>query len=101
MDVVSLCPLPAAPLLWQRAPSRWALTVICKATYLLEPGTAPLAPDQEPLNEHEDHWDDDPSRSLFAPSDLVPWKPRADVLLVGSAFARSGQPVRSLVARLG
>lgn len=100
MDVLSLCPLPAAHLLWQRAPARWALTVICKATFLLEPGTSALAPEQEPLNDQENHWDDDPQRSLFAPSDLVPWKPRADIVLVGSAFARSGLPVRSLVVRM-
>jgi hypothetical protein len=100
MELVSLCPLPVAHLLWQPAPSRHALTIVCKATYALEPGTAALAPEQEPLNEQENHWDDDPARSLYAPSDLVPWKPRAEVLLVGSAHAPRGQPVRSLVVRL-
>jgi hypothetical protein len=100
MDVVSLCPLPAAALVWQPAPSRWAVTVVCKATFELAPGTASLAPGQEPINEQENHWDDDPNRSLYAPSDLVPHKPRADVILVGSAHAHNAQPVRSLVVRM-
>ena len=37
---------------------------------------------------------------MYSPSDLVPFKPRADVLLVGHAFAPKGEGVRSLVARL-
>lgn len=100
MDVLSLCPLPAAPLVWELLPSRWVLTVVCKATFRLEPGVLSLADEQEPIETQERHWDDDPARSLYTPSDMVPFKPRAEVLLVGSAFAKSGQPVRSLVARL-
>lgn len=100
MEILSLCPLPAAPLVWELSPSRWVLTVVCKATFRLELGVLSLAEEQLPIFEHEQHWDDDPGRSLRAPSDLVPFKPRADVLLVGSAHAKNGQPVRSLVARL-
>jgi hypothetical protein len=100
MDVLSLCPLPAAPLLWQLTPSRWVVTVVCKATYRLEPGVVALAAEQEPIHDEENHWEDDPAKSLFAPADLVPFKQRADVVLVGSAFARGGQPVRSLIVRL-
>src|SRR4051812_5800220 len=99
MDVTSLCPLPAAQLIWQPAPGRYALTVVCKATYVLEPGFCPLAAEQEPINDQENHWDDDPKRSLYAPADLVPFKLRAEVVLVGSAYAPQGQPVRSLLVR--
>src|SRR5690242_12743932 len=100
MDVLSLCPLPAAPLIWQPAPSRWALTIVCKATYRLEPGIAALAAEQEPILPRETHYEDDPDRSVLAPADLVPMKPRADVVLVGNAYARNGQPVRSLTVRM-
>lgn len=100
MDLLSLCPYPAAPLVWQLTPSRWVLTVVCKATYTLTPGVVGPSAEQEPIQDEDAHWDDDPGRSLFAPADLVPFKPRADVMLVGCAYARNGQPARSLVVRL-
>jgi hypothetical protein len=100
MDVISSGPLRATSVVWQPSAGRWALTVVCKATYRLEPIESPLAEAQEAPNEEDNFWDDDPARSLYAPSDLAPFKARADVLLVGHAFAPQGQPVRALVARL-
>ncbi|MCK6592572.1 MAG: DUF2169 domain-containing protein, partial [Polyangiaceae bacterium] len=100
MDVLSLGPLPVASLVWQPAPGRYALTVVCKATFDLAPVISELSADQEAPNEDDNHWDDDPARSLYSPSDLAPFKPRADVVLVGHAFAPRGEPVRSLVVRL-
>jgi hypothetical protein len=100
MDVLSLGPLPVASLVWQPAPGRHVLTIVCKATFDLAPVTSELSADQEAPNEDDNHWDDDPARSLYSPSDLAPFKPRADILLVGHAFAPRGEPVQSLVARL-
>src|SRR5262245_50734243 len=100
MEVLSLCPLPAAPLIWQIQPSRWVLTIVCKATYRLEPGVVSLAPDQEPIFDEDNPHNGDPARSIFSPADMVPFKQRVDVVLVGSAHARNGQAVRSLVTRL-
>jgi hypothetical protein len=100
MDVLSVCSLRAGSLLWMPRPSTWVLTVVCKATYSLRPGEATLAPEQELPNEEDDHWNDDPGRSVRAPSDLLPVKPRPEVLLVGNAFAPGGVPARSITARL-
>lgn len=100
MDVASVCPLRVASLLWQPRPGIHVLTVIAKATYQLRPGVSPLAERQEDPNEYDNHWNDDPSRSLYAPADLAPFKPRADVVLVGHAFAPPGTTVRNLIARL-
>jgi hypothetical protein len=100
MDVVSLCPFRVTSVLWQQRPGSWIKTVICKGTFEIVPGEARLAPDQEEPNEQDNHWDDDPARSLYSPSDIVPFKTRCDVLLVGHAFAPGGEPVRSLVARM-
>ncbi|AKT36749.1 DUF2169 family type VI secretion system accessory protein [Chondromyces crocatus] len=100
LDVISLCPLRATSLLWRRSTGELTQTVICKATFDLLPGTCQLAERQEQPLDDDAHWNDDPSRSLYAPSDLVPFKARADVLLVGKAYAPRAQPVRSLVARL-
>ncbi|MFT3765230.1 MAG: DUF2169 domain-containing protein [Minicystis sp.] len=100
MDVLSNCPLRVASLRWQARRGRWALTVVAKATYRLSPVACTLAEEQEDPNEHENHWDDDPRRSLYSPSDLVPFKPGPEVTLVGNAFAPRGEPVARLVARM-
>src|SRR5689334_17838914 len=100
MDVVSVSLLRVASVVWQPRRGAWALTVVCKATYTLVPVESKLAQEQEYPNEDDNHWNDDPARSLYSPSDLAPFKPRADVMLVGHAFAPRKEPVRSLVARL-
>jgi hypothetical protein len=100
MDVISLCPLRVGGFVWQSRSRAYALTVVAKATYVLAPEECVLAPEQEPPNEADNHWDDDPARSVYAPSDWAPMKERADVVLVGHAFAPGGQPVRSLMTRM-
>jgi hypothetical protein len=100
MDVLSLCPLRVASILWQPRAGAWALTVACKATYTLAPGESPLTPDQEEPSQADFYWDDDERRSLYLASDLAPFKRCADVILVGSAYAPGRHPVGSLLARL-
>lgn len=100
MEVISLGPLPVASLLWQGQQGAWMFTFICKATFSLRPGEAPLTPDQQPINKTERHWRDDPKLSLEAPSDIAPVRIKTDIVLVGSAYAPHGTPVRSLIARL-
>ena len=100
MDVVSVSPLRTASVLWQPWPGEWRLTVVAKATCSLLPGESCLADEQEYPNEDDNHWNDDPQRSLYSPSDLSPVKQRADVMLVGHAFAPRGEPVRSLVVHM-
>src|SRR5580698_2196322 len=100
MDVVSICPLQVGSLVWQPRPSLSVLTVACRATFYLLPGPARLTSTQEPVRAFDQHRDGDPERSLLCPSDLAPFKPRADVMLVGSAFAPGQAPARSLLARL-
>ncbi len=100
MDVVSISPFRAGQVLWRPRPDRWTLTVVCKATYALEPGESALAAEQEPVHERDGFWDDDARLSVYKPSDLAPFKPRADVILVGHAYAPRSEVVRSLTARL-
>jgi hypothetical protein len=100
MDIVSTSPLPVGSVIWQLRPSMWVMTVVCKATYQLTPVESPLTEWQEPLNEVDGHLNDDPLRSLRAPNDFAPFKIRADVVLVGNAFAPGRTPVRSLTARM-
>ena len=100
MEVVTVCPFRVASLLWQPRRGGWVLTVVCKATYDLAPVQSRLAANQDDPNEDDNHWNDDPARSVYSPSDLVPFKVRADVILVGNAFAPRGEPVRSILTRL-
>jgi hypothetical protein len=100
MDVVSLCPLRASALVWRPSTGGFALSVVCKGTYEVRAGELRLSQTQEDPNEEDNFWDDDPLKSLRAPCDLVPFKPRADVVLVGQAFAPNMVPLRTLLARL-
>ncbi len=100
IPVVSHCPLPATSFVWRASGGRRALTVVCKATYELCPGVSPLAEDQDDVHTDDVHWEGSEQNSLKAPSDLVPFKPRVDVLVTGHAHAPRGQTVRSLFARV-
>jgi hypothetical protein len=110
VSLVALSAAPVGSLLWQRPPNAPVLTIVCRATFVLQPGEAVLAAEQEPLAAAERPYPDGSSRGIYAPCDLVPMKPAADVVLVGHAFAPGHdgghprtpgrQPVRSLVARL-
>jgi uncharacterized protein YjbI with pentapeptide repeats len=71
-------------------------TFIVKATLRLRPDELPLPWPEGPDPLSGDvHREDDPTRSLRYSSDLVPFKPRADVLLVGTAH-----PAGRTVSRL-
>jgi hypothetical protein len=100
MDVISTCPLRVASRVFRTSRGKHVLVVVCKATLLLLPGESPLSPDQDDPNEDDSCWDGDPTRSLYAPSDIVPAKPRADVMLVGHAFAPGSAPAPSIRTRL-
>src|SRR4029078_490176 len=47
MDVISACPMNVGPARWQPRPGTWALTVVAKATLVIEPVECPLADVQE------------------------------------------------------
>ncbi|MFT3764690.1 MAG: DUF2169 domain-containing protein [Minicystis sp.] len=100
MQLVALSPVHVAKLRWRRDARAFVLTVVVKASFDLVPGEMRLSAQQDVINEQDQRWEDDPGRSVHAPGDLMPLKPRADVTLVGTAFAPQGKPVRSLLARL-
>lgn len=100
MEIVTTGPFRSTGLRWFLSSGGAGLTVICKATFALHPGESPLAREQDDLNEGDTYWDDDPRRSLSLATDLVPYKARADVIVVGHTFAPNQAPARSWVARL-
>ncbi|HRI71116.1 MAG TPA: DUF2169 domain-containing protein, partial [Polyangium sp.] len=100
MEIVSHCPLLVASRPYRTVRGARFVLVICKGTFQLTPSTATFGAAPEPIHEIDQRWDDKPDRSVFAPSDIVPFKRDADVVLVGHAFAPGGQPARSIMTRL-
>ncbi len=100
MNVISVGPFLTGSLVWRSAPDVWVLTVVAKATFTLKPGKLSLAAEQQNVFTRECHWSADEARSVHTPCDLVPFKRRVDVVLVGHAFAPRGVPTQSLVVRL-
>ncbi|NUP05733.1 MAG: DUF2169 domain-containing protein [Polyangiaceae bacterium] len=100
MHVQNQIELPATAFRWRFGSGAWRLTVVTKATFELKPNRCERVASPDVLRAADEHHDADPRRSLRASSDLVPLKPRMDVLVVGSAHAPAGQPVASLTARL-
>ena len=98
--VVALSPLKTATILWRPRADAAVLTVVCKATYAIEPGESPLAEAQDDVNERDLHAMNNPKLGLHSASDLVPFKAKADVTLVGKAYSPPGELARALVARL-
>ena len=100
-DVLNPTPLVAEvlPLL---PPSRDKLTLIVKGTFdVRSDGRTRLAKAQMPLSSDEPEGSDGDPALVRYESDLVPFKPRADLLCVGSVHAPRGQPVTALPARFG
>ncbi|MDI1475990.1 DUF2169 domain-containing protein [Polyangium sp. y55x31] len=98
--VTSRGPFDVGSRLWRDERGSLVVTVIAKATYTFAPGDAAPLDVPVPLQEEDGHWDDDPTRSVHAPSDFAPFKPRAEVIIVGSAYAPEGRPARSIAARI-
>ena len=75
------------------------LAIIVKATFTLPERSrtrVEAAEVQLPLTTTDEYYDGDVTGSVRIESDLVPFKPRADVVLVGHAYAPGGRPVEEL-----
>ncbi|MGZ3451714.1 MAG: DUF2169 domain-containing protein, partial [Polyangiales bacterium] len=86
---------------WCLRPPRDALIVAVKATYDLVAGGPAVPAAEQDLPSGDLHWDDNPLASLRYPSDFAPFKPKADVLLVGSAHRAQGRGVTLMRFRFG
>jgi hypothetical protein len=93
VEIFSACPFAVSMLPWEPAPGRHSVSVCVKATFVLAPGAATIAPLQEAVGA------DRSEGGLAGAGDLVPFKPRAEVLLVGHAYAPGGAPIDALIAR--
>jgi hypothetical protein len=99
MDIVALGPFATTSLSWQRG-REWVITVVCKATFDLVPGELRRSQRQEPIHDGDVYRERDGRRVAYAPNDRVPYKARADVVLVGVAHPSRQKRARSVAARL-
>ncbi|MFQ5757345.1 MAG: DUF2169 domain-containing protein [Acidiferrobacterales bacterium] len=81
-------------------PQHLSASFSVKGTFRLVADEPAAGADDEPdMVSGDVHFDDDQDRSLFYPSDFVPFKPRADLLLTGACHAPGGEPVTACRVR--
>lgn len=102
MEIVTSCPMRVQGFVWQLKSGAFAQTIIAKATFVLDPGHAKLAAENDwvAIHERDVFVKDEHHEFLRAPSDHVPYKRRVDVMIVGHAYAPGKQAVRSIVTQL-
>ena len=100
VPIVNETPLVVATFPFQLAPPQDVLVVIVKATFDLRDDRVALAREQLPPT-GDVHHDGDPNASLRYASDYAAFKPKADVLLVGSAPSGPDGNVGHVTLHLG
>ncbi len=94
-------PFPAATMFWERPRGFTKLSVIVKATFLIvENEEVRIAPRQGSLLRTDRPTEDRRQSHLRFESDMVPFKPRTDIFVIGHAHAPAHIPVERLIARL-
>jgi len=86
------------------SPQKTAASFFVKVTFRLHPDKPASPVEDEPdLVTGDIHYDEDDSRSLYYSSDFVPFKPRADVVVVGKCHAPQGTrvPAREVTFEVG
>ncbi|MCC7535812.1 MAG: DUF2169 domain-containing protein [Deltaproteobacteria bacterium] len=83
---------------WPRTPSEPVITVLAKVTWSLVHGDVCRRAREQPAITGDAHHDDDPDASLRAAVELVPFKPRAEVLVAGTCHPPGGAATVSAVA---
>jgi len=97
MDLVVQGQIRAGKLLWRPSGENHAVTVVCKVSFELLPDMSPVANTQHPIIESDVY---SARGGMLLATDLVPFKKRPEVLVIGSVHAHAGRPVPSLLARL-
>ena len=90
MHVVGKGPVHRQSLMWRRSSGQPVLTVVAKDDYRRSPATCRLSRTRRAVATQNQFVGGDPRKSWRSASDLAPHKSRADVVLVGSAYAQGG-----------
>src|SRR5262249_4598112 len=95
-------PFAVTTMRWLDVDSKPRFTVVVKATFAIPDAGSEVAhptPKQLPIFSGDILTEQEPPSIRFE-SDLVPFKPCTDVVLVGRAYAPDGKPVTEMVAGL-
>ncbi len=96
MEIVTALPFPVTTIVHQTAGGSPQLVVVVKATFAMKRGAIVRAEEQLPILLADEPYPERTTSRLE--SDMAPFKPRTDVVLVGRAHAPNGDPVTHLVA---
>lgn len=97
MELINPTPLLLETLPLQIRREGFILLILLKGTFLVrDDGRLKLDPEPLPVFYGDEYIDPDSAGSVRFESDLAPFKPRADVLLVGHAYAPLGRPTAKL-----
>jgi hypothetical protein len=97
MDITNETPFAVTTMLWEDLQGQSKLTVIIKGTFTIQDNkVAAVAAEQLPIFSADKSYTENPAASPRFESDMVPLKPRADVVLIGQAHAPHGSPVAQL-----
>lgn len=97
MDIVNETPFVVATIFWEDLEQNPKLSIIVKGTFAIKPTEpAPFATDQLSILVADELHSQEDITSVRFETDMVPFKLRADVVLVGKAHAPSGEPVTHL-----
>jgi hypothetical protein len=101
-QIANSTPFAVTTVRWSDVDGKPRFTVVVKATFAIPDDGSEVAqptPKQLPMFSGDILTDQEPPSIRFE-SDLVPFKPCTDVVLVGRAYAPEGRPVTELVAGL-
>jgi hypothetical protein len=90
----------AATLIWRHL-GTLHLSVVVKATFSFRRDEPMARAEPLPVRAEDVHHRGQPLSHLVAINDLVPYRPKADVILDGCAHAPGGQPAEACAVRLG
>lgn len=111
MQFVNLTPFHSMAFQSLDLAGHYCTTVVTKVGYriVIDPSTGKgelqlIEQEPLPLVLADEHWDDDPRGSIRQESDLAPFKPRCDLLIIGNAYSPEGKasdqwPVRARLAQ--
>lgn len=82
-------------------PPRLSATWVVKGTFRLTACGTATAMEEGDFPTGDQFFDDDPDRGLKYDGDFAPYKPRTDVMLVGTCYAPGGKPAAACRVSLG
>ncbi|WP_437310833.1 DUF2169 domain-containing protein [Sorangium sp. So ce388] len=83
-----------------RVAGQLRVAAVVKASFAMVQDRTMVLTEPDPLVTTDLHRDNNPGASLVAATDLVPYRARADVLLIGHARAPEGRPMAAMGVRL-